>query len=170
MNEKYVNRIKILKNHIFVENNEESVIVYENKTKQKDEIKENSKITKYIFNLFFSKKVSNLLNHFDDTTKSGKEKTRASIFDKVIRTFQGSGPLSTESIQAFNNILFLVNSIPPRFFFYFTKNSLNSLSIFNIMLRSSPKSSELLPFLAQVKIPKNALGGTDYKTFITTLR
>lgn len=83
-----------------------------------------------------------------------------SLWNKVIRSFQGSGPLTTSSLQAFNNILFLVNSIPP---------SLNSLSIFNIMLRSAPKDSDLLPFLAQVKIPKSALGGTDYKTFITTL-
>jgi type II secretory pathway component PulF len=82
------------------------------------------------------------------------------LLNKVIRSFQGSGSLSTPSLQAFNNILFLVNSIPP---------SLNSLSIFNIMLRSAPKDSDLLPFLAQVKIPKSALGGTDYKTFITTL-
>jgi type II secretory pathway component PulF len=83
-----------------------------------------------------------------------------SLLNKIVRSFQGSGPLSTASLQAFNNILFLVNSIPP---------SLNSLNIFDIMLRSAPKDSDLLPFLAQVKIPKSALGGTDYKTFITTL-
>ena len=68
--------------------------------------------------------------------------------------------LSAESLQAFNNILFLVNSIPA---------SMNSLSIFNIMLRSAPRDSDLLPFLAQVKIPRSALGGADYRTFITTL-
>jgi type II secretory pathway component PulF len=82
------------------------------------------------------------------------------LLNKLIESMRGSGSLSNESLQAFNNILFLVNSIPP---------SMNSLSIFQIMLRSSPKGSDLLPFLAQVKIPKSALGGTDYKTFITTL-
>jgi len=89
----------------------------------------------------------------DPTSKPG-------IINKFIRSFQGNQPLSTDSIQAFNNILFLVNSIPP---------SMNSVSIFDIMLRSSKLDSDLLPFLAQVKIPKSALGGTDYKTFITTL-
>eukprot|EP01080_Neovahlkampfia_damariscottae_P005928 gene5928-9758_t len=86
--------------------------------------------------------------------------SKPNLLDKILKSFHGSGTLSTASIQAFNNILFLVNSIPP---------SLNSLSIFNIMLRSAPTDSDLLPFLAQVKIPRNALGGTDYKTFITTL-
>ncbi|KAL9647378.1 hypothetical protein ABK040_011742 [Willaertia magna] len=100
------------------------------------------------------------------TTKKPKQKvnydptSHPNPIDKIIRSFQGSGALSTDSIQAFNNILFLVNSIPP---------SMNSLSIFDIMLRSSKRDSDLLPFLAQVKIPKSALGGTDYKTFITTL-
>nr|QRZ58740.1 general secretion pathway protein F [Malawimonas jakobiformis] len=79
---------------------------------------------------------------------------------KVIRSLQGSGSLSSKSLQAFNNILFLVNSIP---------QSMNSFSIFDIILRSSSRESDLLPFLAQLKIPKSALGGTDYKTFIATL-
>ena len=112
--------------------------------------------------------------------------------------YAGSGKLSSESLLAFNNILFLVNSIPP---------SLNSLSIFSVMLRSANRKSDLLPFLAQVplslphtptpthpfllcewwrvytsphlltsgllspqvKIPKSTLGGTDYNTFISTL-
>jgi predicted DNA-binding ArsR family transcriptional regulator len=30
------------------------------------------------------------------------------LFDKILKSFQGSGRLSTASIQAFNNILFLV--------------------------------------------------------------
>ncbi|KAL0480956.1 type II secretion system protein F [Acrasis kona] len=94
--------------------------------------------------------------------KSGTSDTSSNpnIITKWIESFRGSGQLSADSLQAFNNILFLVNSIPP---------SMNSLSIFQIMLRSAPKDSDLLPFLAQVKIPKSALGGTDYKTFITTL-
>lgn len=119
---------------------------------------------KILTNQIFAQKIeesekidlSKLKKHESIVSKS----SNPNIFDKIIKSFQGSGPLSTESIQAFNNILFLVNSIPP---------SLNSLSIFNIMLRSAPTNSDLLPFLAQVKIPRNPLGGTDYKTFITTL-
>ncbi|KAG2373096.1 hypothetical protein C9374_012828 [Naegleria lovaniensis] len=94
------------------------------------------------------------------TTTRSDPTSHPGIINKFIRSFQGNPPLSTDSIQAFNNILFLVNSIPP---------SVNSVSIFDIMLRSSKLDSDLLPFLAQVKIPKSALGGTDYKTFISTL-
>ncbi|KAF0981453.1 hypothetical protein FDP41_012110 [Naegleria fowleri] len=94
------------------------------------------------------------------TTSRSDPTSHPGIINKFIRSFQGNPPLSTDSIQAFNNILFLVNSIPP---------SVNSVSIFDIMLRSSKLDSDLLPFLAQVKIPKSALGGTDYKTFISTL-
>lgn len=105
--------------------------------------------------------LSNLLIHISKPNTSQKTvTTHPNIIDKWIKAFSGSKPLSIASIQAFNNILFLVNSIPP---------SLNSLNIFNVMLRSAPLNSDLLPFLAQVKIPRNALGGTDYKTFITTL-
>ena len=82
------------------------------------------------------------------------------IFHKLIRSVQGSGALSSKSLQAFNNILFLVNSIP---------QSTSSSSIFDIMLRSSTRDADLLPFLAQLKIPRSALGGTDYRTFVATL-
>jgi hypothetical protein len=40
-------------------------------------------------------------------TKKSKD-SNPNIFDKIIKSFQGSGKLSTASIQAFNNILFLV--------------------------------------------------------------
>ncbi len=106
-------------------------------------------------------RMQNVDSNDDSQLDVGPDKTsNPNIFNKIIETLRGSGPLDTESLQAFNNILFLVNSIPP---------SMNSLSIFQIMLRSAPKGSNFLSFLAQVKIPKSALGGTDYKTFITTL-
>jgi type II secretory pathway component PulF len=132
-------------------------IVSPDKSDTKQVVPVNSKVSSPIFST-----ITYLLTLSPKIMHNGLSVVAGSpgILDKFVKTFHGSGPLSNESIQAFNNILFLVNSIPP---------SLNSLSIFNIMLRSAPTDSDLLPFLAQVKIPRNALGGTDYKTFITTL-
>ncbi|KAF0853007.1 mitochondrial Type II secretion system (T2SS) F-like protein (GspF) [Andalucia godoyi] len=95
-----------------------------------------------------------------DHDQIADSRSSSSFLWKIVRSVHGKGALSDESLQAFNNILFLVNSAPA---------TANTVSIFDVMMRSSSATSDLLPFLSQLKIPRSALGGADYATFITML-